>query len=79
MAKRLIEALRQALRDTDVIGWYRQDLVAGAVLEGADDAASAFRGRVEQVLSARLPPSDLRIRVVSYDGAFGAQPSGRQM
>jgi hypothetical protein len=79
MAKRLMEAFRQSLRDTDVCGWYRQDLVAGAVLDGADAEATAFRRRVEQVFSARLPVSDLRIRVVSYDAAFGAQPNGRPM
>jgi hypothetical protein len=72
-ATRLFSGLRAALRDTDVVGWYRQDLVAGVVLStsapvpGAD--TSAFERRVEGGLRRRLPlplASTLRVRVVQW-------------
>jgi len=71
-AGRLFEGLRQSLRDTDVMGWYQQDLAASAVLSdraGTDGPETA--GRVEQRvgdgLRRRLPAriaGSLRVRVV---------------
>ena len=71
-ATRLFEGLRLSLRDTDVMGWYRQGHVAGAVLSACDDAPeSEMWGLIEQrvgdTLRQRLPSKaarSLRVRVV---------------
>jgi len=59
-AARLFDGLRDLLRETDVMGWYRQHRVAGAVLsERADrsgpDVSSVIRIRVGEGLRQRLP------------------------
>ena len=71
-AARLFEGLRQSLRDTDVMGWYRQDRVAGAVLSARPDAqgpetSDLIEQRVGEGLRQRLPAKvarGLRVRVV---------------
>ena len=71
-AGRLFEGLRLSLRDTDVVGWYRQGFAAGAVLsERAGTPEPETAGRVEQrvgeALRRRLPEKtvrNLRVRVV---------------
>jgi hypothetical protein len=71
-ATRLIEGLRLSLRETDVMGWFRQDRVAGAVLTARADApgpgmSSAIEQRVGQGLRQRLPAEaarSLRVRVI---------------
>lgn len=71
-AHRLFDALHLALRDTDVIGWYRQGRVAGVVLTvpaGAPDAAvsAPLERRVVEDLRQRMPAHlarILRVRVV---------------
>jgi len=71
-ATRLFEGLRLSLRDTDVMGWYRQDRTAGAVLsERGGTDGSETSGRIEQRvaegLRRRLPAKiarSLRVRVV---------------
>jgi hypothetical protein len=71
-ASRLFRALRLSLRETDVMGWYRQHRVAGALLtEHADrpevDVSGVIRKRVGQALSQRLPAriaGGLRVRVI---------------
>jgi len=71
-ATRLFEGLRLSLRDTDVMGWYRQGRVAGAVLSAGDGAPeSEMSGLIEQrvgdTLRQRLPSNaarSLRVRVV---------------
>ena len=73
-ATRLFEGLRLSLRDTDVMGWYRQDRTAGAVLsERAGTDGSETSGRIEQRvgegLRRRLPAKiarSLRVRVVQH-------------
>lgn len=53
----LFETLRAATRETDIVGWYRQRLVAGVVLDTSHDAlaAAALQRRVESGLRRRLP------------------------
>ena len=71
-ATRLFEGLRMSLRDTDVMGWYRQGRVAGAVLSACDDALESemsdlLEQRVGDTLRQRLPSNaarSLRVRVV---------------
>ena len=71
-ASSLFKGLRLSLRDTDVMGWYRQDHVAGAVLSTptgapAIKAAGTLEQRIGDGLRKQLPPSlaaSLRVRVV---------------
>ena len=73
-AERLFEGLRLSLRDTDVMGWYRQGFVAGAVLSAPADAPGwespgPIEQRVGETLRRRLPSKfagDLRVRVVQH-------------
>ena len=77
-ASKLFRGLRMSLRETDVLGWYRQGCVAGAVLsERADryrsDLSGAIQERVGEVLRRQLPSEvarRLRVRVVQ----LGPQP-----
>jgi hypothetical protein len=70
-AAKLFEGLRQSLRDTDIMGWYRQDRVAGAVLTARADApeeetSGLVEQRVGDGLRRQLPRSlarDLRVKV----------------
>jgi hypothetical protein len=71
-ATRLFDGLKQSLRDTDVMGWYRQDRVAGAVLSARGDASGPemsdlVERRVGERLRQRLPSKiarSLRVRVI---------------
>jgi hypothetical protein len=75
MARRVVRGLFAglcgSLRETDVVGWYREELVAGAVLsEGRDrwraDVAGVVGERVMKALAASVPAeaaSRLRVRV----------------
>jgi len=73
-AARLFGGLRLALRDTDIMGWYRQDRVAGAVLTARPDApedetAGLIEARVGDRLRKGLPSSvarKLRVRVTQH-------------
>ena len=70
-AAKLFEGLRLLLRDTDVMGWYRQARVAGAVLSVRPNAPAAeesglIEQRVREGLRKRLPSKvarSLRVRV----------------
>ena len=59
MAARLFSALAESLRDTDVLGWYREQRIAGAVLTDLGDTLQAIvpqiTDRVRQVLRRDLP------------------------
>src|SRR5262245_43132476 len=60
IANKLFVGLVQCLRDTDVIGWYHEGRVAGAVLTHVEDAADVdvseeIRGRVSVALRTELP------------------------
>ena len=71
-ATRLFEGLRASLRETDVVGWHRQDRVAGAVLIApagtpGPEAWDVMEQRVGETLRERLPSNaarSLRVRVV---------------
>ena len=77
-AARLFEGLRLSLRETDIVGWYRQNHVAGAVLTAsADDpdyeTAGIIERRVAEGLRKRLPSSaggNLHVRV-THQGPRG--------
>ena len=68
---KLFSGLWQCLRETDVIGWYREDRVAGAVLTQLDDAlpqdaSGLIRQRVGGTLRVVFSPDvarRLRVRV----------------
>ena len=71
-ATKLFAGLKQSLRETDVMGWYRQDRVAGAVLSaragtprpGVSDLVEQRVGeRLRQRLPSRIARS-LRVRVI---------------
>jgi hypothetical protein len=60
VARKLFSGLWLCLRETDVVGWYREERVAGAVLAEPRDGARTEVSRVvvprvRQVLSERLP------------------------
>lgn len=71
-ATKLFDGLRLSLREADVMGWYRQDRVAGAVLSARTDEpgwemSSLIEQRVGEGLRQRLPLNiarSLRVRVV---------------
>ena len=74
-ASRLFHGMRGALRDTDVMGWYEQDHVAGAVLSSRAELAEveralvieAIQQRVDENVKKHLPAKvahSLRVRVV---------------
>lgn len=71
IARKLFAGLWRALREADVIGWYREDRIAGALLtelpDGTrDEASRVITERVGNVLSVVLPPNivgRLQVRV----------------
>lgn len=71
LAAKLFDALWSCLRETDVIGWYREDRVAGAVLthvqgESGPEVLDVIRRRVGQTLCASLSTDvarQFRVRV----------------
>jgi hypothetical protein len=59
IAAKVFEGLGEAVRDTDIVGWYRQDRVAAAVLieragSSQDEASLGVADRVVRALEARL-------------------------
>ena len=82
VARKLFAGLRSCLRETDFIGWYHEERVAGAVLTDLGDRTAAAVGRRvghtlgralrEQLFlgrDARLPGSRLRARRARRSGA----------
>jgi hypothetical protein len=73
-AARLFDGLRTLLRDTDIMGWYRQAQVAGAVLSASADGAGyetsgLIEQRVNEGLRKRLPSRtarSLRVRITQH-------------
>jgi len=71
IANKLFDGLAECLRDTDVIGWYHEGRVAGAVLTHVEDAADVdvpeeIRSRVSGALGSALPSkiaAGLQVRV----------------
>jgi hypothetical protein len=67
VARRLFATLCQSLRDTDIVGWYREGLVAAALLTEAregprTDPRQVVRERVQAALIARFS-SDVAARL----------------
>jgi hypothetical protein len=68
---KLFSGLWQCLRETDVVGWFREDCIAGAVLTQLDSSpgpnvSQAIRQRVSGGIGAGLPQHiarRLRVRV----------------
>ena len=65
-AAKLFKAMRLLLRDTDIMGWYRQDLVAGAILTAPagtpeDETSPLIEKRIREGLLERLPASVARV------------------
>ena len=73
LARLLFSSLWLSLRDTDIIGWYREGLVAGAVLTESrprprTNVSRVVRQRVSDMLGQRLPADVVRrIRVRVYE------------
>jgi hypothetical protein len=71
LAMKVFSCLWSTLRETDVVGWYREERMIGAVLTGADGACGqevtkVIRQRIGEALSAVLLPDAahlLRVRV----------------
>jgi hypothetical protein len=71
LAAKLFSGLWLCLRETDVVGWFREDRIAGAVLTQLDselglNVSQAIRQRVRGAIGNGLPPqiaSRLRVRV----------------
>jgi hypothetical protein len=78
-AVRLFAGLRLSLRETDIVGWYRQHHVAGAVLSVCaeaplSDMSRLVLQRVGDELRRRLPSKvarSLRVRVIQLGRRFG--------
>ena len=71
LAAKLFSGLWVCLRETDVVGWFREERIAGAVLTQLDSSpgpnvSPAIRHRVSGAISNVLPPEiarRLRVRV----------------
>lgn len=85
VAGRLFGALSLALRETDFVGWYRGERVAGAVLTELGEASRSERAavvgeRVGAALRAELAPDVLRrlqVTVYRYPEIGTGDPGGR--
>lgn len=72
-SSRLFDAMRHALRDTDVVGWYQQDRIAAAVLTAlpaGETKVAVLEKRITDDLKRRLPSSvarRVRLRVVQRE------------
>lgn len=80
----LFSALSLCLRETDFVGWYREESVAGAVLTELGDRARAdvcrlVGQRVSGALGERLPSSTarrLQVRVYQHPEVDGLDSRG---
>jgi hypothetical protein len=68
LASKLFAAMWLCLRETDFVGWYREDRVAGAVLtQGAElpdaEISQQVLERITRVLNERLPRDVARLQV----------------
>lgn len=76
-ASKLFAALAESLRDTDIIGWYHEARVAGAVLTHVEDSpamnvAGEIRERLTTALRTSLPSTvatRLQVRVYQLPAA----------
>lgn len=85
VASKLFSGLWLCLRETDIVGWYREDHVAGAVLTGLDDGprrdvARLVGQRVSEALGKRLPSEvarQLQVRVSQHPEPERSDVGGR--
>ena len=86
IAETLVDSLRSSLRQTDIVGWYRQDRVAGALLAesrsrpGADGSKAVCQ-RVIDGLQARLPPElvrQFRLQIRRYPESQDMSPTNME-
>jgi hypothetical protein len=71
LAAKLFSGLWLCLRETDVVGWFREERISGAVLTQLDSSpgpnvSQAIRSRVSGAIGNVLPPEvarSLRVRV----------------
>ena len=85
VARKLFAGLRSCLRETDFIGWYHEERVAGAVLTDLGDRTAAAVGRrVGHTLGRALREScssdvthGFQVRVYEHAGPGEAAPAGR--
>jgi hypothetical protein len=81
VAERLFSGLAVSLRDTDVIGWYHDNRVVGAVLTHIENASDSdvtvvIGERVSQTLRGAVSPSVAnRLRVHVYRMPAGLSPN----
>jgi hypothetical protein len=73
-AAAIFRGLGETVREVDFVGWFREGMVAGAVLTQGGTAAETTRAtvaeRVTRVLRAHLPASvgrRVRVRVVRFE------------
>jgi hypothetical protein len=72
LARKLFSGMCRALRDTDLVGWYSDERIAGALLtkrggETWADEGQIVAQRVADVLSKDLPsPAARRVRVHTH-------------
>ena len=79
VARTMFAGLQRSVRDMDLVGWFRHDVVAGAVLTGGTGrppgiAATRVRRRVARALRERLPSAvhdRVRVRVLRLPGTAG--------
>ena len=69
---KLFSGLSRVLRETDVIGWYREEQIVGALLSGQGDGpwtelSARITERLTDALSQTLPePMSRRLQVRAY-------------
>jgi hypothetical protein len=67
----VFDGLASSLRETDVVGWYRDGRTVGAILthlgEGAGGDVSGMAKRMTQTLRQRVPQVGERLRVRLYE------------
>jgi len=83
LAGQIFTALSLSLRDTDVVGWYRSDRIAGALLTDLGDAPEVhapeqISARVQGMLRQQLPPaagSSVQVRIYPAPARENAAPA----
>jgi hypothetical protein len=83
LASQLFSALSLCLRETDFVGWYREDRVAGAVLiqrvsAGTADISQHVCDRITKGIAERLPAyltEQLQLRVYQLE----SKPKGDRL
>ena len=76
LVRQVFATLQRTLRETDVLGWYRQDRVAAAILTDLGDALVSEVPRIihQRVMAAlpAAPATHLRVSVYAVLRAPGA-------